>query len=164
MWVIKDDTRLSELSIPGTHQTMARFGGSYPDIADCQRMTLWDQLMSGVRVLDIRCRHVGRLFNIHHGPVFQHATYDNVLDDVVRFLKEHPGETVLMRVKEEHTPAATTRTFEETFRDRYWKTRPGTFWEGTSDNPRLGDLRGKIVVLQDFAREGEANTVSGIRP
>jgi 1-phosphatidylinositol phosphodiesterase len=72
---IKDDTLLSMLSIPGTHETMALYGvgGVLPpgvpvppligqivdDIVICQSMSLWDQLMSGVRVLDIRCRHLG---------------------------------------------------------------------------------------------------------
>jgi 1-phosphatidylinositol phosphodiesterase len=107
-------------------------------------------LESGVRVLDIRCRHIEDIFAIHHGPFFQNTFFGDVLNITTKFLHDHPGETVLMRVKEEYNPEKNTRTFEETFRDYYWKDWNASFWKPTSDNPRLGDIRGKIVVLQNF--------------
>ena len=36
---IKDETRISRLSIPGTHETMALYWG---DAVACQSMSLWD--------------------------------------------------------------------------------------------------------------------------
>src|SRR5207302_1134087 len=98
--------------IPGTHDTMAFYGG---DAAQTQTMSLANQLESGVRVLDIRCRHIADVFAIHHGVVFQKVFFGDVLNDVIAFLKKNPSETVLMRVKEEYEPAENTRTFEETF-------------------------------------------------
>ncbi len=145
---LKDDTLVSQLSLPGTHDTMSFYGG---DAVQTQSMSLDDQLKSGVRVLDIRCRHIENIFAIHHGLVFQKTYFGDVLNTVTAFLKLHPGETVLMRVKEEYTPENNTRTFAETFGEYYWKTWQNSFWVPTSDNPRLGDVRGKIVVLQDFS-------------
>jgi len=127
-------------------------------------MSLATQLKAGIRVLDIRSRHIQDRFAIHHGPVFQNAMFGNdVLKPVVDFLRAHPGEIVLMRVKEEHDPADNTRTFAETFewyRDEVWyHDDEGTpiapyrdwIWMGTQQNPKLGQVRGKIVILDNFA-------------
>lgn len=150
MTALRDDTKLSELSIPGTHDTMSFHGG---DIVQTQSLSLANQLRSGVRVLDIRCRHIENTFAIHHGPVFQKAFFGDVVNAVSQFLAENPGETVLMRIKEEHKPERNSETFEETFRNRYWIPNESRFWHPTSDNPTLGQLRGKIIVLQNFTAD-----------
>src|SRR5262245_27175119 len=55
-WMKKlaDSKKLSELTIPGTHDTCALHGG---DIPKCQAWSLKDQLEAGIRFIDIRCRH-----------------------------------------------------------------------------------------------------------
>jgi 1-phosphatidylinositol phosphodiesterase len=150
---IPDLVRLSELSLPGTHDTMSFYGG---DAVQTQSMPLVIQLKTGLRVLDIRTRHVKDSFAIHHGVIFQHVYFGRgVLEPVIAFLEHHPRETVLMRVKEEHTPADNTRTFGETF-DWYLNTYGGWkhIWKPTSSNPTLGEVRGKIVILpQGFGSE-----------
>jgi 1-phosphatidylinositol phosphodiesterase len=115
-------------------------------------MALNFQLESGIRVLDIRCAVDGNSFNIYHGRVYQEENFDGVLTKVVAFLKAHRGETVLMRVKEEKTDQP--GRFEEIFRDTYWnnKNYKDFMWKGQQLNPTLGEMRGKIVILQDFAR------------
>jgi 1-phosphatidylinositol phosphodiesterase len=62
---------LSQLVLPGTHDSCARSGGS---LVACQTRTLAEQLKAGIRFLDIRCRHISDAFAIHHGPVFQNPT------------------------------------------------------------------------------------------
>jgi 1-phosphatidylinositol phosphodiesterase len=145
---IPDQIKLSELSVPGTHDTMAFYGG---DAVQCQSMSLENQLESGVRVLDIRCRHIADVFAIHHGLVFQKVFFGDVLNIAIDFLKKNPSEAVLMRVKEEYEPEKNTRTFAETFRDGYWNTYKQFCWEPNSDNPTLGEIRGKIAILQNFS-------------
>ncbi len=150
MKYLKDDVLLSELSIPGTHETMSFYGG---DILQTQSMALHFQLESGIRVLDIRCAVVENGFNIYHGNIYQRANFDDVLKAVVDFLETYPHETVLMRVKEENTsrPERFRENFEKTYwnRDLYKKY----MWKGKNPNPTLGEIRGKIVILQDFARK-----------
>ena len=148
MKAIKDNVTISELSIPGTHDTMSFYGG---DAVQTQTMSLENQLKSGVRVLDIRCRHVENVFAIHHGMVFQKVFFGDVLNIVTKFLDENTSETVLMRVKEEYDPERNTRTFSETFH-YYWDQYQDYMWTPTPgypepNNPKLGDIRGKIVVL-----------------
>ena len=152
MTALRDDTKLSELSIPGTHDTMAFYGG---DIVQTQSMSLEAQLRGGIRVLDIRCRRIENTFAIHHGPVFQKVFFGDVLNTVIRFLSENPGETVLMRVKEEHTAERNSETFEETFSRRYWIPHQSSFWQPSSNNPTLGEIRGRIVVLQNFKADAK---------
>lgn len=144
---IKNDTRLSELSLPGTHDSMSFYGG---DIVRCQTLSLEDQLISGVRVLDIRCRHIEDVFAIHHGSVFQKAFFGDVLNIVADYLEKNQSECVLMRVKEEYKPENVTRTFEETFRYHYWDKYKENFLLDTNYNPIMCQMRGKIVILQDL--------------
>jgi 1-phosphatidylinositol phosphodiesterase len=180
MSVLRADLRLSALSIPGTHETMSRYGlpvagavlaGAAQPLAPViaanmvitQTLSLREQLESGIRVLDIRCARNDKTggFDIYHGPIYQRATFDDVLRTVVAFLKDHEGETVLMRVKEEYTnnPWAFAQMFK-----KYWNSDAykDYFWTGKKDengkprfdqNPTLGEMRKKIVILQDFARE-----------
>ena len=62
-----DDTRMvAELTIPGTHDSGARFDLAQ-GLAKCQDLTIADQLAAGVRFFDLRCRHVQDQFLIYHG-------------------------------------------------------------------------------------------------
>ncbi len=139
--------KLSQLSLPGTHDTMSLYGG---DITQTQSMSLFDQLNSGIRVLDIRCWHKNDAFQIAHGLIPQNATFQDVLDTVDAFLAENPGETVVMRVKEENVGTNNTRSFADTYNAIVSKY-PGLFLGAAAgSNPTLGAMRGKAVLIQNF--------------
>lgn len=155
---LPDDARISDLSLPGTHDTMSFHGG---DAVQTQSLSLQDQLNAGIRVLDIRARHSNDLFKIFHGSVYQHAVFgEDVLKPVIAFLRAHPRETVLIRLKEEYDPTENTRSFADTFlgymntfnseaQDTY-----GRFvWRPDgSTNTALGQVRGKIVFMLQPSR------------
>ncbi len=128
---------------------MAFYGG---DAVQTQSMPLATQLLAGVRVLDIRCRRIDNKFAIHHGFVYQHANFDDVLTTVTQFLLEHPNETVLMRVKEEYDASNSSLSFAEIF-NNYANNAAYTnyFWKFSDSNPTLDAVRGKIVVLRNFS-------------
>ena len=154
---IAGSTPLRDLSLPGTHDTVTGdYTGWVPGV-ETQTLPLAEQLRAGVRVLDVRCRHIGNAFAIHHGSVYLGKNFDDVLGGVTGFLRQHPRETVLMRVKEEYTPADNTRSFAQTF-DAYTRNAAyaGFFWQPAGRDPVLDDARGRIVVLQDFASPGAA--------
>ena len=91
---VPDDRKINSLSLPGTHETCAQYGG--PACA-CQDLTLMEQLQAGVRIFDIRCRHVNDVFMIHHGIIYQHLSFGTGVRDVmIEFLKEHPREFIYM--------------------------------------------------------------------
>jgi 1-phosphatidylinositol phosphodiesterase len=112
MSFLPNDTILSSISIPGTHETLSRNYGT--EIAECQTLSLESQLKAGIRVIDVRCRHVENSFAIHHGMIFLHLMFGDVLQILEQFLQENPTETVLMRLKEEYNPVNVTLSFEVT--------------------------------------------------
>ncbi len=143
---------LNELSLPGTHDSMSFYGG---DITQTQSMSLDNQLLAGVRVLDIRCRRIDNKFAIHHGMVYQHANFDDVLQSVTRFLAAHPQETVLMRVSEEYTAANSSMDFASIFESYANDARYSQYiWRGNAPDVRLGEVRGKLVILRNFSGIG----------
>lgn len=162
---VADQRRLADLSLPGTHDTMTYAlnddisWGIDTDVAMTQAKSLRQQLLAGVRVLDIRCRQTPYdNFDIYHGSVNTGFDFDDVLLDVTDFLSDHPTETVLMRIKPEG--GSGTMSFEEVFNT--YVNDPlyaGYFWNSgssqlaSSSTVRLGDVRGKIVVLANFAGE-----------
>lgn len=148
--------RVSEFSIPGTHDSGAR-NEPVSGTAKCQTLTIADQLTAGVRFLDVRCRHLNDAFVIHHGSVYQNINFDDVINATTAFLDANPSETVIMSVKEEYTSSGTTRSFEATF-DTYVAKNPAK-WLLTSSIPTLNDARGKIVL---FRRFGASVTPKGI--
>jgi 1-phosphatidylinositol phosphodiesterase len=153
MGLLNGNLSLSQLSIPGTHDSGARYEPSFPaGTAKCQDLTIAEQLDVGVRFLDIRCRHINNTFTIHHGEVYQNINFDDVLNAVIGFLNAHPTESVLMSVKEEHTPENNTRSFEDTF-NAYVQQDPGK-WYLNETIPTLSQARGKIVLLRRFGAGG----------
>jgi len=147
MTSIDDEKHLYELTIPGTHDSGAMVE-TVSGTAKCQDLTISEQLAAGVRSLDIRCRHINNAFAIHHGPIYQELNFDDVLNSITTFLQDNPGETVIMFLKEEYNPKDNTRSFAETFTE-YVNKKPSLWSLGTAV-PRLGDVRGKIVLIRRF--------------
>ncbi|QHS59525.1 phosphatidylinositol-specific phospholipase C [Chitinophaga agri] len=148
---LADNTSLAALSIPGTHDSGARTE-PVAGTAKCQDLTIAQQLEAGVRYLDIRCRHIGNAFAIHHGSIYQNLNFDDVLQACTSFLTSHPQETIIMSVKEEYDATDNTRTFEQTF-DTYVQ-QYASFWSTGATIPTLGQVRGKIVLLRRFGATG----------
>lgn len=116
MLTISPAKKLTELSLPGTHDS-----GTYPgnggDIAQAQTMTIREQLDSGIRYLDIRLRNYDFLASrncndsytspncllmVFHGPVAYPVFFErDVLRPTLAFLKDNPSETVVMRIARE---------------------------------------------------------------
>lgn len=151
MGSIADNRSLASLSIPGTHDSGARYE-PVSGTAKCQDKTISEQLTMGVRYLDIRCRHIDNAFTIHHGSIYQKINFQGVLDDCYNFLNANPSETIIMSVKEEHTSENITRSFEETF-NSYVNANPSKWYLGDSV-PNLGEVRGKIVLVRRFGCSG----------
>lgn len=122
MGSVADNTNLAALSIPGTHDSGARTE-PVSGTAKCQNLSIREQLDAGTRFLDIRCRHIGDAFAIHHGSIYQNLNFTDVLTACYSFLAANPTETIVMCVKEEYDPTNNTRTFEQTF-DSYTQLQP----------------------------------------
>lgn len=156
---IPDSTLLNKISIPGTHDTGALHGSI---ITQTQSWSIGEQLTAGIRFFDIRNRPAGKSFAIHHGIVFQWLFFGDVLDECRAFLNKCPGETVIMRVKEEFIPRIGSESFQEIW-SRYMEDYADLFVPDLRDKiPALGDVRGKIVVLRNAEFSGFGLKYDGV--
>lgn len=142
---LDDKTKLTEMSIPGTHDTASLYGG---DLAETQSMSIPEQLKAGIRFLDIRCRVINNALTIHHGRFYQHITFAGVLQHVSNFLKVNPGETVLMRVKQEYSSASNAEFIS--IYNNYVKNlrEENRMYEKPNPKATLGEVRGKIIIIE----------------
>lgn len=151
MGSVDGNKRVSELSIPGTHDSLAYGKMPVPNIAKTQTMDLIQQLNSGIRYFDVRVAHEGDHFQLYHGSIRLGSNLSGVLTTFGEFLKDHPTETVLMRFKQEHTHANDEQMRElfnkymEEFGDLFWNPDESS----DRDNPTLDELRGKICLISD---------------
>ena len=167
-----DDKTLGELSILGTHNTCALFGGIY---GKCQNVSLEQQLKWGVRFLDIRCQWKDSDLNIVHGITDQKMKFSEVVKICQDFLQEHPSETIMMSVMEQSSSTREKGDFGKAFQKILKKS--GDNWYQQKGIPKLGDVRGKVVIVsrnrevrgipwgsfqvQDAFRISKNNTIDG---
>jgi 1-phosphatidylinositol phosphodiesterase len=99
---ISDDTPVTALSIPGTHNSGC-IGGVF-GFAQTQNLNINDQLDAGIRFLDIRLAQCQDNLCIHHDAMCMNTTYIDILNTCSEFLEKYPSETILMSVKDESRP------------------------------------------------------------
>ena len=145
MTSLNDNINLTELSIPGTHDTASLYGG---DLVETQSMSIPEQLKAGIRFFDIRCRVINNALTIHHGRFYQNITFKGGLQHVNNFLKKNPGETVLMRIKQEYS-SVSNKEFIKIYNTYVNDLREeGRLYENSNYNVTLRELRGKITIIE----------------
>lgn len=173
-WMSKlpDDTPLTNLSIPGTHNSHTYFR-ALPSVR-CQAVSVRDQLQNGIRFLDIRVSvgSVGKgskqgsatsplpALGLVHGA-FPAALFTrgnslaSILQDVYAFLDSDQGkkETVLVSLKREGLGRGKDSDLALLLREyycadpqRWWS--PSVFSLGLPAN--LGEVRGRCVLVKRF--------------
>ncbi|MEM7035150.1 MAG: phosphatidylinositol-specific phospholipase C domain-containing protein [Chloroflexota bacterium] len=158
---LPDETELKDISIPGTHDSGARRTNCGSTIFHSpffqnQTWSIDQQLNAGIRYLDIRVRRTKRSFAIHHAECYQRLMFGNVMTKVEKFLKDHPGETILMSIQEEHDAEPGSKAFREIW-EGYMNKYGYLFLTDIKSLPTLGEARGKIIVLRggnSFPGEG----------
>ncbi|EPH95198.1 Phosphatidylinositol-specific phospholipase C, X domain protein [Enterococcus faecalis 13-SD-W-01] len=150
MTELKDDVRLSQLSIPGTHNSgTSRIPSHY---ARTQSTTIQRQLNNGHRFLDIRVRAIDGVFTVHHGAYYARFNFGDVLNWSRDFLRSNPGEVIYMRLKQEHS-SESDAVFNRILNDRYLNNPQWSnlfYYANGNNNPTLGQTRGKIVIFRNF--------------
>lgn len=156
---LKDETPISALSIPGTHNSPTCHLA--PPSVRCQAVSPRQQLDNGVRFFDLRVQPEypddpkrDELILVH--SVFPISLTGNkyfrdLLNEINSFLDANPSETLIMSVKREGTGNATDAQLGRILRDHYagdvnhWFTEPKL--------PNLGECRKKIVLIRRFGLE-----------
>ena len=164
---IPDSARLNTLAIPGTHDSATTYC-QLAYVTKCQFKTIAEQLEAGFRYLDIRLGADGEDLILMHGftkcrtgAFFwnETLTLDTVLEDCYTFLKEHPTETILFSVKQEHGDES-VKEFQGLLW-RYLAAAPD-YWLLTDSIPTLGEARGKLVLLRRYEDEAKLGKEAGI--
>jgi len=144
---ISDDTYLSQISIPGTHDSGADLHTSAQGVESyitiCQHFRLSNQLLLGVRWFDIRLRDDMCVF---HWKYYLHKNFDDLLIQVQAFLQAHPTEVVIFKIKQENS-STDDYTFARTVHDKLMQY-PGLHLYLDAHMPRLGAVRGKLIIMR----------------
>ena len=139
---------ITEVNIPGSHDSCS-FNAGLGFISNCQNKTIYEQLCSGIRFLDVRVEKKDeKLITVH--SVVNCKTYDNkrvltlddVLEDCKKFLFENPSETILFSLKRDDG-ASSEETFN-TFFNNYFNDE---IWFKENRFPVLSEVRSKIVFI-----------------
>lgn len=143
MAALPDSRSLAEITIPGTHDSGALVNNA---LSKCQSLPITDQLASGVRFLDIRLNldSSGNL-TVYHGMVSQNLSFDAVREDCKAFLAAHPDEVILMSINQENSESADFPAVISTAINE-----DPNLWFTTNRIPKLGEVRGKIVLLRRY--------------
>ena len=110
--MVKDDTKVCKLSIPGTHDTMTGMGFYQPVLkyifnltAISQVSTLGEQMNSGLRFFDIRpvvstdTIAKKKILRLTHGISELDITFEWTIDQLQAYLKAHPTEFFIAKLQ-----------------------------------------------------------------
>ena len=161
---IKDDTALSDITMPGTHDSGTK-NVDLPIWSKTQPLSITEQLNIGVRYFDLRLEHVSDVYynaQIVHGSSNcwndkgGHLTLYEVLEDMYSFLNANPSETLIVSVKQDYgndinALANDVNTLID-LRSNYWFTGSYT--------PNLGSVRGKCVLATRMREVGRGIDLS----
>ena len=143
---VPDGTLLSQLTIPGTHDSASLYENATSlGFAKTQDLNLTQQLNLGVRFFDIR---LNKNLDVYHGPVFQHLTFAQVITACADFLRTNPGETILMLINA--SDPKTNRKNPDAFASAVSNAMNGGLWSLGTGVPTLGSVRGKIQLLRRY--------------
>ena len=143
---ISDDTKLSEMTIPGTHDSCSLYGIC---CARTQTWSLLEQMKAGIRFFDIRLRLYNNTLRAFHGFVDQIDTFDIILLYALDFLNQNPSEIIIMQIITEYKPKNCTKTMEELY-DEYTKKYKNKICVYDNKDITLGEIRGKIFIIKIF--------------
>ncbi|MCQ2409736.1 MAG: phosphatidylinositol-specific phospholipase C [Clostridia bacterium] len=147
---ISDDTLISMISIPSTHDS-----GSALDFppSQCQALTLKEQLEAGVRGFDLRLGFESddsTELQIFHGVVNQEVDFKDIVNDFKTFLSANPTETVIIFIKNENGDD----------REKFFSALNGYLTDEIfyleNEIPKLSEVRGKVVLLNRFDSSKDA--------
>ena len=150
MGAVKDDTLLTDMDIPGTHDAATMRTNYLRIFAQCQLLSIRDQLNAGVRYFDIR---LGvdtfdiKTLNLVHGMLTtcedengDRLRWNKVKGWIEDFLNNNPTETVILQIKADESIDRVESIIPEQL----------SGWDHVyrGDHiPTLGEARGKVVVL-----------------
>lgn len=129
-------------------------------ISQCQSLdtSLAAQLASGIRVLDIRLAVKESGLMAYHGPYPQRASFQEILGIIHAFLTAEATrrEALVMSIKQEDFRTVPGAQFSQLVHDEIMNGPGGRdMWFLDNRIPRLGEVRGKVIMFSRFGGDGE---------
>lgn len=145
---LSDELTINQLSMPGTGNSMS-YGKDFTDFTLTQSMDLETQLNSGIRFLELGLNNSEGTLKVYTGLTDLKVTLVDVIKRVSDFLGKHREEIVLIKLHansgdSEDIPYLVKQNIESKGLSDY-------IFDGSKNrNPKLGDARGKIILLADY--------------
>lgn len=166
LWMknIDKSVPLSEIRIPGTHNSCTRFV-FFSFITRCQRLSVQRQLQMGIRLFDIRLEKTADGFKLVHSiadcrnkaSLFSGSlSFDSVFNTFKTFLSDNPSETLIISIKEDDGNAG--EAFFDCFYNVYIEPY-AEMWFTENRLPTLGECRGKAVLLRRCCAGGRFSDI-----
>ena len=148
MSYIHDDTKISDISIPGTHDSGATH--SIFDVAGkCQDLSIKQQLRVGVRFFDLRLKLVNNEFKIVHSFVDQRLSFKKVLKELSKFINENNSEFIIISIKKEADDKNSTLNFKDKLTSDLNEYQDIISFD--RELPEyINDARGKIYIMDRY--------------
>ena len=143
---IPDNTKLTEMTIPGTHDSCARYGIC---CARTQSWTIPEQLKAGLRYFDLRLRSINNTLRAYHGFVDQKDTFDMILQYALNFLDQNPSEAIIFELIDEYQKKNCTKKMDEMY-EEYIANYKNRIIEYQYKNITMGEMRGKVMIVKVF--------------
>ncbi|KDE03450.1 hypothetical protein MVLG_06061 [Microbotryum lychnidis-dioicae p1A1 Lamole] len=154
MSLVPDEARLCSLYLPGTHQSLAFYGGP---ISTCQSRShpLTASLENGCRFLDFRFKLTEESTLVaFHGIQNQVTTAIKAFDILYAFIQRHPTETIIVSVKQENRARGFANVLMDLLDQR------ANLWYTNDRWPTMGEARGRLVLFCRF----DFNHEKGLHP
>ena len=165
--MVKDDAKVCNLSIPGTHDTMTGMGFYQPTLnyifnitAISQLSTLEEQMTCGIRFFDIRPvvsidtlatdPKEKEILRLAHGISEISVTFDEAIDQMQRYLNAHPSEFFIVKLQADNGMEKqhnwTTLLNKVLSKPKY----AGLFVQNWRPDITVGEMRGKILWMSRY--------------
>jgi 1-phosphatidylinositol phosphodiesterase len=156
---IPDDTLLSNMTVPGTHDSCAE---SNIPFVRTQYLSISKQMEAGIRFLDLRCRvhSDGQLYMYHGGiPINMPMClkFDKIMNKIFTFFSKNgkPTETVLISINNDDVSGKERPEVfynaVKTHIDQAPRYEDGSErWITARTTVTLGEARGKAVLLRRY--------------
>ncbi|KAI1817989.1 phosphatidylinositol-specific phospholipase C [Poronia punctata] len=161
---IRDEFPLPALSIPGTHNSPTCHV-ALPSVR-CQAVGVREQLDNGVRFLDIRVsvsQDNDDLALVHSAfpiSLTGNKYFKELIETVYAFLEANPSETVITSIKREGTGRGTDQKLSKLLKAKFYDPKR---WYTEPRIPKLGEVRGRIILLRRHANDESLNKEWGGR-
>jgi hypothetical protein len=162
---LNDNAYLSQVSIPGTHDTATGEGWTGflgelagPSMGVTQDLSIAQQLDCGVRAFDLRpCVNEDELV-INHGILQTKAKFPETLKQLCQFVTDHPTEFVVVVMRHESDGDDNSSLWNNMMNSCLNSDDVRPFLADYKRDITVGELRGKVLIL---SRDKYGNTPVG---